>query len=364
MSKEHAILEGKFLDLADIDEVWGQENKVLEYIERDLDEASVEYRREPSGTIIAYIPGRTSDPPVSLCGHVDKVSPINDTKAFRDGNVIRTDGTRILGGDDGTSIAGMLTLAGYMNARGIRPRQSLKMLFTTGEEAGLYGARALPDDEIPDRTWVFDWIGGVNQIVSKSPAMRKIDVNYTGVPVHVAQHEQGKNAGETLLVACGQLARRQGEYQEEPSILFNMGVVQAGDARNKVAGYGKMLGEIRSHDLAAANAATEEVSEHFRQAGLRDNMVTDINVDWQSDPYVLDTESDLYEGTVETLGKVGLTPVLTASDGCYDANIFNVRPGKKAIVLGAAYYNPHQDTEYVDRREFYEMYEFMKELVG
>lgn len=132
MMSEQAVLERKLLDLADINEVWGQENEVLKYIERDLDAAGIKHEREPSGTIIAYMPGRTSEPPVSLCGHVDKVSPINDTQAFIDDKVIRTDGTRILGGDDGTAIAGMLAMASYMSVRGIRPRQPVEMLFTTG----------------------------------------------------------------------------------------------------------------------------------------------------------------------------------------------------------------------------------------
>lgn len=194
--------------------------------------------------------------------------------------------------------------------------------------------------------------------------MRKIDVAYTGIPAHAAEHQKGKNAGATLLVAGAQLARRQGRYQAEPEVIFNMGVLGAGDARNQVAGGAIMLGEIRSHDLAAADAATLAISRHFEQAGLADGMATQVDIDKQSDPYVLDTESELYAHTVETLGKMGLAPVLVGSDGCYDANVFNARPGKKAVVLGAAYYNPHQNTEYVDRAEFYAMYEFMKEVVS
>lgn len=365
---EQAVLEGTLGELIDIGEIWQQEDKVLDVVSRHLDKAGVRYERQPDGTMIAHIEGERSDEPeIGLCAHVDVAAPHTKGGIIVDGNVIKTDGTRLLGGDDKTAVAAMLCLATYFRRgrfyqRRIKPLRSLKMIFTAGEEAGLHGAAALSPEQVPDNIIAFDWVGGVDQVVEKSPAMRKIDYRTVGLAAHAALHGQGKNAGIPLAMAIAELADKVGDY--DPDVIFNIGQAAFGAARNQVPQEGWLQAELRSHDLAAVERAASAVCEQLVEVAGRFDVKSEINLDKQSDPYVLNTQSGLYELATTALGKLGRVPVHTASFGCYDTNIFDAHPGKTGMTMGAAYYNPHTNEEWVDRKQLLELYEYMKVLVS
>jgi tripeptide aminopeptidase len=354
---EQAELEQLFLELADINEMWQQEDKVVVYVEQKLQAANVRYVRRPNGTLIGTIAGSRSDE-LGLCAHVDIAAPLNGTSAFIEDDRIKTDGTRILGGDDKTAVAAILQLAAYLHKKAITPERTLKLMFTVGEEAGLHGAAELPVELVPAEILVFDWVGGVNQVVSQSPAMRKIDITYTGKAAHAGLYKNGINAGAALMEAGAALGGKQGEYA--PGVNFLIGQGGFGAARNQVPGRAWIEAELRSHNYEAVEQAAKEVSEHFETVGKKFGVQVDIDLMRQSDPFVLNPESELYERVTQTLKQLNLEPVQTSSFGCYDANIFSAHPGRTAVVMGAAYYNPHSVEEYVDRKEFWQLYEFIK----
>jgi tripeptide aminopeptidase len=354
---EQAELEQLFLELADINEMWQQENEVVAYVEEKLKAANVSYVRRSNGTLIGTIQGSRTDE-LGLCAHVDIAAPLNGTSAFIEDDRIKTDGTRILGGDDKTAVAALLQLVSYLRKNSITPERTLKLIFTVGEEAGLCGAAELPAELVPANILVFDWVGAVNQVVSQSPAMRKIDVTYTGKAAHAGLYKEGINAGAALMEAGAALNDKQGEYASGVNFLIGQGGF--GAARNQVPGRAWLEAELRSHNYEAVEQAAKEVCEHFETVGKKFGVQVDVELMRQSDPYALHPESELYGRITQVLGQLDLKPVQTSSFGCFDANIFNAHPGKTAIVMGAAYYNPHSVEEYVDRKEFWQLYEFIK----
>jgi tripeptide aminopeptidase len=231
-------------------------------------------------------------------------------------------------------------------------------VFTVGEEAGLYGAIELPAELVPAEILVFDWVGGVNQVVTNSPAMRKIDITYTGKAAHAGLYKEGINAGAALMEAGAALGDRQGEYA--PGVNFLIGQGGFGAARNQVPGTAWLQAELRSHNLEDVEKAVKEVCDHFQAVADKYGVKAQIDLMRQSDPYALREDSPLFNRVTKTLKQMDLEPVRSTSFGCFDANIFNVIEGKTAVVMGAAYYNPHSVEEYVDRREFLQLYEFLK----
>jgi tripeptide aminopeptidase len=348
-----------FLDLAEIDEVHPDEFKVLTYVEQRLKAAKVAYTRDKMGNIVARIKGSSPDV-LGLCGHVDIAAPLLGRKVVVTDKEIQTDGVALLGGDDKTAVAALLELATELHERKVTPAKSLELIFTVGEEAGLLGAKSLDLTKAKaKRILVLDWFGPVNNIVSDSPAYFKVDVSYKGKDAHPALWQQGINAGAVLMKAASQL--HQGDYAKD--VIFNIGVVRIGHARNKVPGHASLQAELRSYNTAAVRKAAEAVGAHFRKAAKADGVKPLITIEENSGSYRINKAGSLYREVAEVLGSMDLESKLESTYGCFDGNIFATR-GRDVINLGAAYYNPHSPDEKVNIAEFIQLYDFLRRITG
>src|SRR6266850_3508507 len=106
-------LRAHFLELVQIDSLSRKEGRIAEKLARDLRAlgADVEFDAAGSavggetGNLIAHIPGTADAPALLLCAHMDTVTPGEGVKPVVEGDVIRTDGTTVLGGDDKSGVA-------------------------------------------------------------------------------------------------------------------------------------------------------------------------------------------------------------------------------------------------------------------
>lgn len=350
-------LERTFLDLATIDEVYPHEDVVLAYIKQRLESAKVPYRQDKVGNIVARIPG-TDASAVALVAHVDIAAPLGGRSVVVTEAAIQTDGTGLLGADDKAAVAALLELADH--AASHRPGRTVELIFTVGEEAGCIGAVALDLSLVASKqVLVFDWMGGVNHIVTKSPAYVKVDVEYTGRTAHPAEWQQGRNAGAALIDAAARL--KVGEYA--PGVTCNVGLFAFGQARNQVPGRATLQAELRSYDTAQIETAAAEVEQLFRQVAARHKVEAKLVVVKDSPAYSLNKSGTLLAGVSEALAELDLAPVFEPTYGCFDANILAGR-GLETVILGAGYYRPHSPGEYLDRREFSELFEFVKKFVS
>jgi tripeptide aminopeptidase len=345
-----------FLDLAAIDEVHPNEKEVLAYIMRRLRAANVPYQQDEIGNIVARIEG-TSGEAIAFCGHVDIAAPLNARKIITEGNLIKTDGVSLLGGDDKTAVAGMLELADEL-AGGKKPVKTIELIFTVGEENGMMGARHLDVSQLQTKQMlVFDWLGRVNRTVTQSPAYIKLDVTYIGKDAHPAEWQNGKNAGAALMEVAAGL--QQGEYSS--GVTFNIGIVEIGNARNKVPGHAHLKAEVRSTDTAKAQTAAKEIEQIFQDGAKQHHIMAEITVDGDSHAYRLNQQGPLFMAVQNALATLNLKPELEQTYGCFDGNILAAK-GLDVVMLGAGYYNPHGPDEYVNIDELVEMSDFMRHI--
>ncbi len=348
-----------FLDLAAIDEMYPNEDKVLTYVERRLKQSDTPYSRDEAGNIVARIQG-SGDETLGLCGHVDIAAPLMGRKVTVTDDEIKTDGVALLGGDDKTAVAALLELATEIHGSKITPKKSLELIFTVGEEAGLLGAKRLDIASLKTQNiLVFDWLGSVSNIVLRSPAYYKLDVEYIGKDAHPAQWQQGVNAGQALMRAASDL--RQGDYTKD--VIFNIGIVNIGNARNKIPGQASLKAELRSYDRDAVKTAVNQVATHFRSVAESYGAKPVIKLEEESGGYELDQKTPLFAQVNDALRAMKLGPKLEATYGCFDGNIFAGR-GKTVINMGAGYYNPHSPDETVNLHEFTQMFEFICRVAG
>src|SRR5207244_2588123 len=95
-----------------------------------------------SVSLIARVAGTVAARPLLRCAHMGTVSPGEGVCPVIEDDVIRSDGTTVLGGDDKSGIAIVCECVRVCRERQLR-HPPLDVVFTVCEEVGLLGARHL-----------------------------------------------------------------------------------------------------------------------------------------------------------------------------------------------------------------------------
>jgi tripeptide aminopeptidase len=140
------VLDG-FLDLVRLGSVSRREGRVAKRLAALLEGlgASVEVdgAADPvggdSGNLLARVPGTVPGVPAFLLSaRMDTVVPGDDVRPVVEGDIVRTDGTTVLGGDDKAGIIAILAALRVLRERGI-PHGPIEVLFSRGRPGARLG---------------------------------------------------------------------------------------------------------------------------------------------------------------------------------------------------------------------------------
>ncbi|TMB06593.1 MAG: M20/M25/M40 family metallo-hydrolase [Deltaproteobacteria bacterium] len=145
-----ARLQALFLELVQIDSLSRREGRIAARLSRELAELGAEVSFDDAGAavggetgnLIAHVPGTVDAPALLLCAHMDTVEPGVGVRPVVEDDVIRSDGTTVLGGDDKSGVAIVCECVRACRERGLS-HPPLDVVFTICEEVGLLGARHL-----------------------------------------------------------------------------------------------------------------------------------------------------------------------------------------------------------------------------
>jgi tripeptide aminopeptidase len=322
----------------------------------DVDDAGEKIGGD-TGNLLARFPGTAPDaPPLLLCAHMDTVIPCERITPVRDGDVIRTDGTSVLGGDDKAGVAAILEAVRIVRERDI-PHGPIDVLFTVCEEQGLFGAKHFDIGRLRARRGVVLDCDGVDALIVQGPAANKLRVVVRGLEAHAGlAPEQGisaiKVAGDAIA------AMRLGRIDDETTA--NLGFIEGGLAVNIVPNEVIVRGETRSRSDAKLRAQTQHMVECFEQAAGRYRVTVEgrehvarVEAKVTQDYEGLNVPKDsgivrLMRAAVEGRGRA-LT-VRATGVGC-DANIFNGRHGLEIANLGCGMRQIHTVNEWIDVKD-------------
>ncbi|MCQ2506760.1 MAG: beta-Ala-His dipeptidase, partial [Lachnospiraceae bacterium] len=156
LKKDYKDVLKNFVELTKIPHGSGNMKPIGDYIESRLKETKLAYVRDGSDNFIIRkeaTKGYEALPVLSLQGHLDMVCEKGEGSEHdfeKDALPIRFDGVKLycdkttLGGDDGIAIAYCLS----MMSDDTLVHPELEFIFTTDEETGLYGAKALDGSSI------------------------------------------------------------------------------------------------------------------------------------------------------------------------------------------------------------------------
>jgi len=127
-----------FLELVAIDSPSGEEDAIAAELERRFRDLGLEVAQDAAGNVLGRRDG--DGEPVLLSAHMDTVEPGRGIKPTWDGpDIIRSDGTTILGADNKAGCAVILEVIQSAIEDGATTRP-IEVAISRGEEVGLVGA--------------------------------------------------------------------------------------------------------------------------------------------------------------------------------------------------------------------------------
>ena len=278
---DKARIRDLLLELVQIDSLSRKERDVALRLEREMRElgaATVAYDDAGeqiggnTGNLIARFDGTVAGAePLLVAAHMDTVVPGEGVKPVLEGDIIRSDGTTVLGGDDKSGVAIICEILRVLRDRKI-PHGPIDAVFTICEEKGLDGAKHLDVSKLRAKRGVVLDSDSPGFLFTRAPGANAIHVKVHGLEAHAGMApEKGLNA---IQIAAEAIAGMElGRIDDETTA--NLGVVSGGAAINIVPKLVELRGEARSHSEAKLEAQTEHMRRRFEEAAARHQVTTD-----------------------------------------------------------------------------------------
>ena len=334
-------LVNAFCELVKIDSPSDEEEDVAKHLTERLEVLGFNVARDAHGNLIASEDGTN---PLMLSAHMDTVEPGRSIKPQVDGDIIRSDGTTILGGDCKAGVAAIMEALDSAK-EDASPRRPVAVVVTRGEEIGLIGAANLDYSMIHCKeAVVFDGNGPVNTITGSSPTYMAFDVTVTGRGAHAGvEPEKGISAIRIASEIIGDLPN--GRLDEETT--FNVGLISGGTVRNAVPVEVTFGGEFRSKNTETVDLLGLQVTQALNKARTKyKEAVIKEEMEMLFQMYTLDPNEPVVRMVTDILKDMKLMPDIKPSGGGTDANQMRLN-GIDCIVVGMATNEMHTVDEHV-----------------
>lgn len=321
-----------------------------------------------TGNVIARFPGTlTSAEPIMMSAHMDTVVPGRGVKPVIEGDIIRTDGSTVLGGDDKSGCAVIIETIRCLQEQNI-PHAPIDAVFSICEEVGLLGAKHVDMSKVRAKYGLVFDSDDPGFLFTKGPSANHFEFRIHGLESHAGvAPESGISA--IRIAAEAITAMKLGRIDEETTA--NIGVIKGGEATNIITNLVTLRGEARSLDDAKLEAQTAHMIKCLEDAAAKqevtvDGVTTKASVESHvtREYHAMDVSDDsrVVRLVVEAASRMGLDVKTLASGGGCDANIFNKR-GIECANLGTGMRAIHTVKEWLDVKDMYASAEMTLEIM-
>jgi tripeptide aminopeptidase len=263
-------LASVFTTLCEIDSPSKQEGRVAVYLKALFTEMGAEVFEDDSASrtgsdcgnlFIRFTESGLAKEPVFFNCHMDTVLPAIGVKVKREGEVFSSAGDTVLGSDDKAGIAALIEVMRTLQEKNI-PHGPVEYIFTTCEEVGLLGVKALDPSLIKAKIGYALDSSGINRVVIGAPAANRITAEVKGLASHAGlSPEKGISAIQLAARAIARL--KLGRL--DPESTANIGVIEGGTASNIIPESALVQGEVRSHNVKLLQEHTAHIRSTFEE---------------------------------------------------------------------------------------------------
>ena len=328
-SAEKDRLRRDFVRLCEIESPSGREREIVDVLLDELRAAGLDPQEDASaaetganaGNVMARIHGPVGARTIMLCAHVDTVPLAGPIEVEERDGVLTNRHEAILGADNKAAVAAILGVARRHAAE--PPPVGLDLVFTTSEEPGLRGAKALDLGQLRSEFgFVFDHASPIGELIVAAPTYYRIEGHFRGKAAHAGiRPEDGRNA---IVAAAAALASiRLGRLDEGTTA--NVGRIDGGTAANVVAERCRVELEARSLDHERAGEVVAEIVDALTASASDTECDVELEVQEQFRAYRLPRSAPVVQAAVAALAGVGIEASCIATGGGSDAHAFQAR---------------------------------------
>jgi tripeptide aminopeptidase len=350
-TEERERLLADFIRFCEIESPSGRERGVADALTEELRRLGVEVEEDDSagatgsdsGNLLGRIPGPEGAPTVLLCAHMDTVPLDGPVEVVSENGLLTNRHEAILGADNKAAIVTILGAVRRLTRDGAPPA-GIEVLFTTGEEQALKGAKAVDMSRLTaDFGYVFDHASPVGEIVVASPTYYSVEARFRGKAAHAGiRPEAGHNAIAAAASAIS--AMRIGRL--DPETTANVGRIEGGTAANVVAERCYVELEARSLDAERAGDVVTEMVDALTEAASDCECDVETSVERLFQGYRLPRTTAAVEVAAAALRDHEIEPVYITTGGGSDANVF-ISAGLAVVNLANGTERNHQPDESV-----------------
>ena len=366
-NKKRLIKE--FIELVKIDSLTGKEKNIAQLLSRKLEELGFEVITDnagelaggETGNVIATLKGNRPGKKLLFTAHMDTVEPgiginpiIDETQ-----QIIKSDGTTILGSDDKAGIAAILEAMRTLKEKNI-PHSDIQVVFSIWEEQGLLGAKYLDYSKIDaDYIYVLDIDGPVGRIITKASAQDKIDVKIVGKSAHAGLNPED---GISALMVASHAIENMKLLRIDEETTANFGVINGGVGTNSVMSELTMSGEARSLSEEKLKKQVNHMVDCFKKAAKKYGAEVKINVDRIYDAVNINESDEVVILAKKAFANLDIEAYTDSTGGASDVNIYASK-GYKAVNLAIGMTNAHSVNEFIKIEDLYNSSKVVLEII-
>ena len=369
-------IKNLLLEFVQIDSHSRKEREIAERIKKYCEEMGAQVEIDDagekvggnSGNVIARFPGTIPGAePIMMSAHMDTVVPGEGVKPIVEGDIIRTDGTTVLGGDDKSGCVVILEVIRSLQDQNI-PHTPIEAIFSICEEVGLLGAKNVDVTKLKAKYGIVFDSDDPGFLFTKGPSANHMEYRIHGLESHAGvAPEEGISA--IRIAAEGIAVMKLGRIDEETTA--NIGQIEGGMATNITPNLVVMKGEARSHSEEKLEAQTAHMTKCFEDAAAKYEVTVagkttkasvEAHVVREYSSMNVPDASHVVQLVLKAAERMGLDVKTMASGGGCDANVFN-RKGIECANLGTGMRAIHTVKEWLDVKDMYASAEMTLEIM-
>jgi tripeptide aminopeptidase len=357
----------EFLELASIDSISREEREMADALKQKLlqmglkpyEDNAGELIGGNAGNVICLLEGQKDIPAVLVMAHMDTVVPGKGKKPMVEGNIIKSDGTTVLGSDDVAGIVCILEAVRTLKEENLK-HGDIYMVFTVAEEIGLLGSKNLDYTRLNARYgFVLDGDGPIGTAAVKAPSHNSITAVIKGKAAHAGMApEKGIDAIRIASEAISNM--KLGRIDHETTA--NVGKIRGGQAVNIVCDTVEIEAETRSRDEGKLEEQTNHMRDCLEKAARKYGGTVQFKSEREYPAYSIDENDEIMSILRKAADDAGVKLRLEATGGGSDTNIINGK-GIKAVDLSIGMENVHSVEERIDIDNMVKAAEFLTAIL-
>ncbi len=311
--------------------------------------------------LLLKVEGSKEKESILISSHMDTVAinHNNPIEIIRDGNIYKSNGENILGGDDRLGVAICLIIAKKAKENPTL-HGGLEVLFNVQEELGCLGTKILDYNLIESQNnYNLDGETPVGTLINKAPTKVIYNLEVIGKASHAAlAPDDGKNA----IVALSKIISNLPQGQLDFETTANIGIIRGGSQTNVVAEKAVLSSEIRSLSFEKYLIWKDKIIKIIESESK--SLAVKVNYSFNIIYNGYDVKED--EFLIQEFQKAcyikNIKPMLLTSQGGGDSNNLNDN-GIKSVVFGLAMNNIHTLNESFDIEDYYKAISLLETIL-